>query len=78
MMTEIRKVLQAHINGVEEQQSITWCITHHSSGRGPSPIGDACHYSALYQATLSKGANVAACEFSDGGPAHKWWVDLDA
>jgi len=75
-MPETRKVLQAHIDGVEQQQPIPWCITHHSSGRGPSPIGEVCHYSALYQATLSKGADVAACEFSDGGFGHRWWVDV--
>ncbi len=59
-----------------EQQAITWCTTHSSSGQGPSRMGVACHYSALRQATKRGLDILEMCEFSDGGLEHKWWRDL--
>ena len=73
-MTDNRKILQAHVNGIEYQRPITWCITHSSSGQGPGRLGDTCHYSALQQATLKKIPG--PCEFSTGGPDRLWWVDV--
>ncbi len=59
-----------------EQEAILWCTTHSSSGQGPSRRGVACHYSALRQATKRGLDILEPCEFSTGGPEHKWWVDV--
>ena len=44
-------------------RTVRWCVAHDSNGQGPGLDGMACHYSALYQATLP--SIPGACEFVD-------------
>ena len=58
-----------HMRNVDGNQmefrTVTWCIAHDSSGRGPSPKGEVCHYSALRQATELVRPHILDCEFVD-------------
>ena len=69
--------IETAVNGqtfsILKRRPITWCVVHSSNGRGPGRLGEACHYSGLQQATLKK--TPGPCEFSDGGPDHRWWID---
>ncbi len=59
---ETRKVLQAHVNGVEYQSAVRWCTTHDCW----TDSGVNC------METTGPGS----CTISTGGPDHRWWEDV--
>ena len=59
----------AEIAVVKDQEAMPWCTTHNAQQSGDNYCWKSVDYDAF------PNIREANCEFSQGGPDHKWWED---
>ena len=67
--TEIRGVIWSFDEPIHYLTAIPWCTTHNAQRSGDNYCWVSVDYDAF------PNVRDADCEFSQGGPEHKWWKD---